>query len=162
MNIRRLTDDDIDECLRIYNYYISNTAYTLEEKELTHDEFYSRCHSITDKYPFIVAKNDEGKILGYAYLDAFNSRSAYRKTADLSIYVSKDHLHEHIGKILLDEIENQAKLYGITNIISIVTSENPNSAKFHLHNGFYLEATLKNVAIKFNKDISVFYYRKTL
>ncbi len=162
MNICSLTDIDIDQCLEIYNYYILNTAYTLEEKELTHDEFYSRCHLITDKYPFIVVKNDEGKVLGYAYLDVFNSRSAYRKTADLSIYVNKDHLHEHLGKNLLEEIEKLAKIYGITNIISLITSENPNSAKFHLRNGFYLEATLKNVAIKFNKDISVFYYRKTL
>lgn len=162
MKISKLDDKGIDGCLEIYNYYVENTCYTLEEKALTHDEFFARCHSITDKYPFIVLHNDEGELLGYAYLYYFNSRSAYRKTADLSIYVSKNHLHEHLGGVLLEEIENQARLYGITSLISIVTSENPASAKFHLKNGFYLEATLKDVATKFGKNISTFYYRKPL
>jgi len=107
-------------------------------------------------------ENDEGLIVGYAYLNTFNSRSAYRKTADLSIYVSKNHLHEHAGDILLEEIEKCACKYGITNIISIVTSDNKNSFDFHLKNGFVLEGTIHDVAIKFEKIISVNYFRKAL
>ena len=162
MMIRKLEEKDINICLNIYNYYIENTCFTLEEEKLSLDDFKNRCENILKKYPFIVLENDEGIVIGYAYLNTFNPRSAYRKTADLSIYVSKDHLHEHAGKILLQEIEKLAISYGITNIISIVTSENENSAHFHQKNGFVLEGTMHDVALKFGKIISVDYYRKPL
>ena len=36
------------------------------------------------------------------------------------------------------------------------------SSKFHIKNGFILEETLHDVAYKFNRNISVSYYRKRL
>ena len=160
MMIRELRNDDINKCLEIYNYYIENTCYTLEEDKLTLSQFEERCHRISSKFPYIVMEDDNKEIVGYAYLDIFHERSAYRRTVDLSIYVSKNHLHEHIGKLLLDEILKLGKERGFTNIISIVTSENPNSLKFHLSNGFVLEGTLHNVAYKLGKNISTYYLRK--
>ncbi len=160
MTIRELRKEDINQCLEIYNYYIENTCYTLEEDKLTLKQFEDRCFRISSKFPYIVIENDNKEIIGYAYLDIFHERSAYRKTVDLSIYVSKDHLHEHIGKLLLDEILKLGKEKGFTNVISIVTSENPNSLKFHLNNGFVLEGTLHNIAYKLGKNISTYYLRK--
>ncbi len=161
MNIRAFNKGDIDSCLDIYNYYIEHTCFSLEEDKLGHEEFESRCDGIAKKYPFIVLEND-GVIEGYAHLNTFNPRSAYRKTADLSIYVNKSHLREHIGAILLQEIEKRAKESGITNIISIFTSENENSLRFHLKNGFVLEGTIHDATMKFGKVIGVHYLRKIL
>ncbi len=160
--IRELREEDVEKCLNIYNYYIENTCFTLEEDPLQYDQFKKRCDSITKKYPFIVMENDEKEIVGYAYLNMFNERSAYKRTADLSIYVSKDHLHEHAGKFLLEEIEKLAKENGITNIISIITTENNNSLMFHERNGFILEGTLHDVAFKMGKNIGVYYLRKKI
>lgn len=162
IKITALMEEDIAACLRIYNYYIKNTCFTLEEDELDLASFSQRCNGIAKRYPFIVTKNEKGEVLGYAYLNTFNERSAYRQTADLSIYVSPYHLHEHVGGILLEEIEKLAKERGITNIISIITSENENSLRFHLHNGFLLEGTIHDVAFKLGKHISVHYLRKSL
>lgn len=71
---------------------------------MSHDEFDARVERISRIYPYIVARNDAGEVVGYAYLDTFSPRSAYRRTADLSIYVSHRHLHEHIGGVLPAEI----------------------------------------------------------
>lgn len=92
----------------------------------------------------------------------FHERSAYKRTVDLSIYVSKDHLHEGIGKELLSCIEAKTKERGYRNLISIVTSENPASLAFHLRNGFLLEGTLREVAYKMGKTIDTFYLRKPI
>lgn len=162
MKIRRLEDSDIASCLDIYNYYIANTCYTLEEDSLTLDEFKERCKSIKSKYPYIVAENNEGNVIGYAYLSPFITRSAFRITADLSIYVSNKHTNEHIGGLLLSKIEELALKNGITNIISIVTSTNETSKSFHEKNGFILEGVIHDVAIKFGEVLSVNYYRKHL
>lgn len=160
--IRSLEKTDIPNCLEIYNYYILNSCFTLEEELLNIEEFTKRCLSISKKYPFIVYVNDEKDVIGYAYLNVFNPRSAYRFTADLSIYVSKEHIHEHIGALLFEKIIQLAREIGLKNIISIVTSENPNSLKFHMSNGFILEGTLHNVAFKMNKNIDVYYLRKQI
>ena len=162
MLIRSIEEKDEDECLEIYNYYIENTTFTLEEEKLGSEDFKKRCEGISAKYPFIVLENDEGSVIGYAYLSTFNPRSAYRATADLSIYVSKDCLHNHAGEKLLKEIENRARERGITNLISIVTDENANSLNFHLRNGFILEGTIHDVAVKFGKVVGVYYLRKPL
>lgn len=162
MKIRQLEDKDIKQCLDIYNYYIENTCFTLEEDKLDLDTFTLRCKNILKNFPFIVYLDDNDNVLGYAYLNYFNTRSAYKITADLSIYVDRNHLKEHIGINLLNQIEKLAKDRGISNIISIVTSENKNSFNFHLKNGFKLEGSINNIAIKFNKIISTYYFKKVI
>ncbi len=161
MIIRKLEDKDISACFDIYNYYIENTTFTFEEQKLDIETFKTRCLEISSKYPYIVCEKDNS-VIGYAYLSAYNERSAYRYTADLSIYTSCNHLHEHIGTLLLNEIEKLAKIQNIKNIVSIVTDENINSSKFHLNNGFILEGYLHNVGFKFNKTLGVKLYRKSI
>ncbi len=162
MKIRRLEEKDIASCLDIYNYYIENTCFTLEEEKLNLDAFKERCHTIMSKYPYIVVENNEGNVIGYAYLSPFITRSAFHITADLSIYVSNKHTNEHVGELLLSKIEELALNNKIINIVSIVTSSNERSNKFHLKHGFVLEGVIHDVAIKFGETLSVNYYRKHL
>lgn len=83
MKIRKLEANDVSKCLSIYNYYVLNTPFSFEEKELGLAEFSGRCQRIRSEYPFIVLENGEGAVIGYAYLDVFNPRSACKKkTAD--------------------------------------------------------------------------------
>ncbi len=158
--IRTIEDKDIKECLDIYNYYILNTVYTFEEKALTLEEFSIRVNKIKEKFPYIVYENDNKEVIGYAYLNYFNERSAYRRSADLSIYVSCNHLKEHIGYKLLEKIERLAKDNGIDTIISIVTDENINSKNFHEKNGFIVEGHLHDVAFKHSRSLGIYYLRK--
>lgn len=80
-----IAPEDIAACTELYNYYIENTCITLEEEPVTPEEFGARVARITKDYPYIVARDGAGKPIGFAYLDAFNPRSAYRCTADLCV-----------------------------------------------------------------------------
>ena len=161
INIRNATINDAAACAEIYNYYIENTTVTFEEVPLSPEAFVSRISRITETYPFLVAEGN-GKILGYAYLDKFNERSAYRFTADFSIYLSYKQVRRGIGALLLSEIEKIAKETGLKNIISIITEENAASVTFHEKHGFILVGELNGVGLKFDKTLSVKYYQKTL
>ena len=161
ITVRDLKSEDIFRCLEIYNYYISNSVATFEETPLSVSAFRERIGRITKKYPFLVA-TDEENILGYAYLDEFNPRSAYRITADLSIYVSLDHTQTGTGSLLYEEIEKRAKELNIENIISIITAENEISLRFHERHGFTFAGELKDAGIKFGRHISVRYYQKSV
>ena len=153
--------DDIAACLEIYNYYIKNSTATFEEEPLSFDVFSRRIEKITRKYPFFVAEND-GKVIGFAYLAEFNDRSAYRFTADLSVYLSHDEISRGVGGALLAAVEKAGKEIGIKQIISIITSENEKSLCFHEKHGFVKRGELVDVGYKFGRPLGVYYYQKTL
>jgi L-amino acid N-acyltransferase YncA len=81
--IRSISPSDISPILQIYQHYILNSHVTFEEEVPTIEEFTTRVNDIHKKYPYLVfVENDQ--ILGYAYANDWNSRSAYRFTLDVS------------------------------------------------------------------------------
>lgn len=162
MTIDFLAPEDVAGCLAIYNYYVENTTVTLEEEPLTLAQYQARAAEVTAVYPFLVARDEAGQPVGFAYLSAFSPRTGYRRTADLSIYMHPDCRHASLGSQLLARLEPLARDMGVTNIISIITSTNEASCRFHARHGFLLEGELHHVAIKFGEDLGVRYYRKPL
>lgn len=157
-----IAPEDIAACTELYNYYIENTCITLEEEPVTPEEFGARAARITKDYPYIVARDGAGKPIGFAYLDAFNPRSAYRCTADLSIYVDRACRGSGVGQKLYAEIERLGRERGIENLISIITSDNEVSLRFHRKNGFTEIGVMPAVAFKFGKYLDVSFFQKHL
>ena len=157
-----IAPEDIAACTELYNYYIENTCITLEEEPVTPEEFGARAARITKDYPYIVARNGAGKPIGFAYLDVFNPRSAYRCTADLSIYVDRACRGSGVGQKLYAKIEQLGRERGIENLISIITSDNEGSLRFHRKNGFTEIGVMPAVAFKFGKYLDVSFFQKHL
>ena len=157
-----IAPEDIAACTELYNYYIENTCITLEEEPVTPEEFGARAARITKDYPYIVARDGAGEPIGYAYLDVFNARSAYRCTADLSIYVAHSCRGGGVGQKLYAEIERLGRERGIENLISIITSDNERSLHFHRKNGFAEIGVMRSVAFKFGKYLDVSFFQKHL
>ena len=130
-----IAPEDIAACTELYNYYIENTCITLEEEPVTPEEFGARAARITKDYPYIVARDGAGKPIGFAYLDAFN---------------------------LYAEIERLGRERGIENLISIITSDNEGSLRFHRKNGFTEIGVMPAVAFKFGKYLDVSFFQKHL
>ncbi len=162
MIITKLEQRDIPGCREIYNYYVKNTSFSLEETEQTADQYEARVAGVTERFPFLVARDDAGNVAGFAYLSDFNPRSGYRHTADLSIYTAPDLRGVGLGAALLAAIEAEGRKMGITNLISIITDENAASCRFHEKNGFVKEGHLHDIAVKFGRRCGVCYYRKEL
>ncbi len=161
IKIRDMEKTDFVQCLNIYNHYIENSVVTFEESALGLYDYKRRIERITAEYPFLVAVQSN-KIKGFAYLDKFNERSAYRYTADLSIYVDKDNLGSGIGTLLLAELEKRAKEKNIQRIISIITADNENSKNFHIKNGFEFCGKLPDIGFKFGQWLGIEYYLKRI
>ena len=146
LTVRPIAENDIVRCAEIYNYYIENTTITFEEQPLSVEVFAARVRRIEASYPYLVAEED-GIVVGYAYLDAYNERSAYRYTADLSIYLAHDRLSRGVGGKLLDKIERDGAARGLRNVISIVTEENTRSIAFHEKHGFTEVGRMRKVFV---------------
>ncbi len=161
ITIRPAKASDAAECLEIYKYYITETTVTFEEQPPTVSEFENRISRITGEYPFLIAES-EGKTVGYAYLDKYNERSAYRFAADFSVYLDRNLRGAGTGSKLLKAIEKEAKINGIKNIISIITEENAASVRFHEKHGFLKRGCMHKIGFKFGKWLDVLFYQKTL
>lgn len=159
--VRPVEIDDVSECLEIYNYYVENSDYTFEERALTLPEFENRVAALIEKFPFFVAL-DNDTVIGYAYLDRFSNRSAYRYTAELSIYLHKNRLNREIGGKLLYAVEQNGLICGIKNVVSVTSSTNEASVRFLQKNGYNFCGELPDVGYKFEKNISIKYFIKNL
>ena len=94
--------------------------------------------------------------------EMFNSRSAYRCSADLSIYVDRACCGAGAGQKLYTEVERLGRERGIENIISIITSDNKRSLHFHRKNGFAEIGVMRSVACKFGRYLDVSFFQKHL
>ncbi len=161
--IRPIRIDDIPVCVSLYNRYITDTTVTFEFDPLTAEQFERRVRRITQNYPYLVYEDDETeRVLGYAYLDCYSERKAYRFTCDLSIYLAMDVRGRGIGRALYEAIEAEAYRRGFYTVVAIVTGENTASMAFHEAMGFVKMADFENMGHKFGRWLGVRYYRKNL
>lgn len=159
--VRFVEKKDVRSLLAIYNDYIENTTCTLELEPLSVEEFGARVEKIAERFPYFVYE-ENGEILGYAYLNDFNSRGGYRFTADLSLYVAPLARGRGIGRALYEEIERKAKEMGLCNIVSLITAENEASLAFHDKLGFERVARIDDIAHKFDRWIGLYYCIKRI
>ena len=84
-----------------------------------------------------MAEDETGLVLGYAYFAPFRDRSAYRFTAEDSVYVRDDMRGQGVGKALVAELIARAEARGLRQMIAVIgDSENVGSIGLHLSLGF--------------------------
>ena len=157
ISIRFAKPEDAKELLKIYAYYVTDTAISFETEVPSEEEFKLRIEEVLKSYPFIVACKDD-EILGYAYLHSFVGRKAYELSAETTIYLNPDKKKMGIGKKLYSVLEEIAKAQNITNLyscIGYVDKEdeylNNNSAQFHEHMGYRMVGKFENCGHKFGR-----------
>ena len=157
ISIRFAKPEDAKELLKIYAYYVTDTAISFETEVPSEEEFKVRIEEVLKSYPFIVACKDD-EILGYAYLHSFVGRKAYELSAETTIYLNPDKKKMGIGKKLYSVLEDIAKEQNITNLyscIGYVDKEdeylNNNSVQFHEHIGFRMVGKFENCGHKFGR-----------
>ena len=169
IKIRDAKIDDAANILKIYAYYVENTAITFEITVPTLENFRSRIkNTLEEKYPYIVAEIDK-KIVGYAYAGHFVGREAYKYSVELSIYLDKDFRGRGIGKKLYSELENRLQTAEIKNLYACIGYPEIEdeyltfaSVKFHERFGFKICGKFTECGRKFNRLYSMVWMEKIL
>ena len=156
--IREVCVRDAQEIVDIYNYYIENTNITFEESILSAEDMKQRIEEkLEHNNPWIVYE-ENGKVIGYAYLGTWRDRSAYRFSKESSVYVKEDMKGNGIGTLLYKELIKLAKERGIHAIIASITCPNELSFKLHEKLGFEKMAEYKVVGYKNDTLLDVAFY----
>ncbi len=161
---KNISQQNLKDALKIYNYYISSSFSNFEEKTLSIKSFKILHKKIlSNKVPFILAIEDK-TLLGLAFVNKFREKSGYRFTYEHSIYVNPKFKKKGYGSIILKELIKQCKQNKkIKNLIAVIGgSDNIASIKIHKKNGFKYIGTISKAGFKKGKWIDSVYMQKRL
>ena len=159
--IRQVVSADAAAISGIYNYYINNTVISFEERPVSINEMEKRIRDVTVEYPWLAAE-EAGEILGYAYASKFKDRSAYRYTAEITVYLKNGKEGKGLGTQLISRLIDEARTRGIHTLISCITLPNERSVAIHEKFGFKKIAHFKEVGFKFNQWLDVGFWELLL
>lgn len=160
--IRDISLADAKQIADIYNYYIRETIITFEEEVVSAQDIEQRIKKVTAKgYPFFVYE-ENGIIVGYAYLSNWRERSAYDITLETSVYLNHNSIGSGIGSVLYKELIVRAKKINIHSLIGVISLPNDESRKLHKKFNFELIGNFKESGKKFDKLIDVEFWQLIL
>ena len=84
----------------------------------------------------LVAREEGGRMLGWAALSRVSERCAYGGVAEVSVYVSQDARGRGVGRRLLEELVRASEEAGIWTLQAGIFPENVASLSIHQHCGF--------------------------
>jgi phosphinothricin acetyltransferase len=162
--IRPATLEDCYAIREIYNFYVSESLISFEE-EPTDIQYWHEKFKLLDELglPFIVAVSNSSEILGFAYLAPWRQKSAYRSTAENSIYLNKSAIGYGLGPKLLSELLRLGKLAGIKEVVAVISDSGAEtSIEMHKKFGFKKMGHLPRVGFKLNNWLGVNLMQKSL
>jgi phosphinothricin acetyltransferase len=160
--IRNVKLSDAEHIAQIYNYYIENTVITFDENTVAEEKIRQKIENIGAKgYPFIVYE-ENGQLIGYAYIDTWRPHSAYNITLETSIYLDMQYAGKGLGTKLYEALIEKSHGMNIHSLIAVISLPNDCSRRLHEKFGFRLIGNFKETGEKFNKLIDVEFWQKTL
>lgn len=164
INIQAASADDCSAIMEIYNFYVTGSLISFEE-EPTEASYWVEKFLLLQKleFPFLVAISESAELLGFAYLAPWRSKSAYRMTAENSIYLKHSAIGMGLGAKLMSELLRLGKEAGIKEVVAVI-SDNGAASSIEMHEKFGFEKMghLPRVGFKLNQWIGVNLLQKTL
>jgi len=160
--IRAVSPKDAAAICAMYNYYIENTAFSFEEAPVQTADMEERIRKISANYPYLVWEDEAGEVNGYAYINIWRERSAYRYAAEISIYVRNGFLGRGMGTKLMEKILEEVRKTEIHSLVAGITIPNEKSVALHEKFGFKKAAHFTEIGYKFDQWIDVGYWELRL
>jgi L-amino acid N-acyltransferase YncA len=145
--LRSAVAADAGAICRIYNQGIVDRVATLETELRTPDERRQWLASRSPRHPVIVAELIEGSsadnpfddasaVVGWASLNVFNAREAYRFVADISVYVERGWRGKGVGRVLLEKLTELGRAHGYHKLVLSAFPGNAAGMALYVKSGF--------------------------
>lgn len=134
-NLVPVSIEDGKAIIDIFNYYADNSFAAYPECGVPY-ELFQLFMDMSQGYPFLVAKDNYGSVLGFGFLHPHNHMSVFSAVAEITYFIAPEHTGQGIGSQILDRLMNWARENDIESILASVSSLNPGSIAFHKKNGF--------------------------
>ena len=131
VRIRLAAASDAAALAAIYRPYVTDTAVSFETDAPDEAAMQAWVGSGGDLYPWLVACDEAGALLGYASGSAFRTRPAYRFAVETSVYLAQSAVGRGIGRSLYARLLETLEAQGFAQAIGAITLPNPASVALH-------------------------------
>ena len=153
---------DIPAIAVILNDAILNSVAAWREAPMTEEEMTAWFEGRDRDFAVLVARSEDGGVLGYASYGAFRAYSGYRHTVEHSVYIRGDVRGLGIGKALLARLAERARAQGFHVMIGGLEANNAASIALHAGQGFVETARMPEVGRKFDRWLTLVFVQKIL
>lgn len=162
--IRAARAGDLPDIREIYNYYVTNSVVTFDEKRWTHAQWVEKFDYLAKlKMPFLVAVSPTGQILGYALVSPWTGKSGFRYTVESSIYLGQAATGKGLGRALLEALIAACQELGLREIVAVMSDKGAEaSVALHERYGFVEVGRMGRVGHKFGRWLGTIYMQKSL
>ena len=113
-------------------------------------------------WPWLVACDPGGEVIGFAYASPFRDRAAYRFACENSIYIRHDRRGEGIGRALLALLIVAAERAGFRQMVAVIGGAEIASARLHAACGFVEAGRLEAIGRKHARWLDTLYMQRAL
>lgn len=154
---------DAAEIAAIYAHHVVHGTASYEAEPPSEQEMAARLERCQRAgWPWLVARDDAGAVNGYAYVNQFRDRAAYRLTCENSVYIRHDRRGEGIGRALLALLLVEAERAGFRQVIAVIGGAEPASIRLHGACGFREAGRLEAIGRKHGRWLDTVYMQRAL
>ena len=155
ISIRLAAVGDAEAIRTIYNYEVEHTVATFDlvPRALTEQQQWLSARS--GAFAAVVAVDVDDAVVGFGSLSPYKDRPGYRTSVEDSVYVHRDHQGHGIGKLIVHELLNVARISGFHAVFARIAASSEASRALHASCGFDVVGIEREVGRKFNRWLDV-------
>lgn len=146
--VRLANAGDMAAIASIVNPYIATTPYNFRTAAQTPDQWLAEWGANRERYPWLVAIDPGGAVVGVSYGGPWNSRAAYDWCVQVTVYVEKASRRRGIGHALYRVLIPLLDELGFHTQLGLIALPNPASIALHEAFGFREAGILHDVGYK--------------
>ncbi len=161
--IRAARPDDAEAIHDIYGVYVEmeNITFALVNPDV--EEYRQKIIHTLEKYPYYVAEDENGEILGYVYASTMRPHEAYDWNVETTIALSPSApRRQGIATALYNKLADTLEKQGYRYIYAVVVDTNLPSVALHEAVGFEKVAHFEKAAYKKGKWQGLYWMRKAI
>lgn len=147
MSLRTARPADGRDVAEIYAPVVRDTCISFEDTPPSADEMRDRIKATLNTHPWLVVEL-ESKVVAYAYASQHRSRSAYKWSCDVSVYVGERARGGGLATKLYQQLFRILERQGFRTAFAGITLPNDPSVGFHTRMGFEPIGIYPNVGFK--------------
>jgi phosphinothricin acetyltransferase len=127
---------DLPRIVEIANWAAAHTPANFATEPEPVSQWRDAWLATRSTHPWIVARDGERRVAGFAKASPHRARGAYRWTAEVSVYVDPAHHGRGLGRALYGLLLPTLRAQGYMTLLAGITPGNPASERLHASSGF--------------------------
>ena len=128
-----------------------NRIATFQITPSTLEEYQTWVEDTLARAPLLLARDETGRLLGYACAHRYHPREAFDWDVESTIYCAPDACSAGVGAKLYGALLELLRMQGYWNVYALIADPNPASERFHQKFGFTCVGRQPHTAYKFGR-----------